>query len=191
MKQNNHGATTENPWQTLRIQEVYANHWICVTHREVINPAGNPGIYGVVHFKNMAIGIVPLDEELNTWLVGQYRYALEAYSWEIPEGGCPLNTNPLEAAQRELLEETGIIAHRWTKILDFHASNSVTDESGMAFVARDLRFGEAMPEETEQIVVRKLPFAEAVEMVMRGDITDSLSMVSILKVKFLLDSGVL
>ncbi|MBK7870122.1 MAG: NUDIX hydrolase [Saprospiraceae bacterium] len=178
-----------NPWKTLIIKEVYENRWLRITHREVVNPAGNPGIYGVVHFKNTAIGVVPLDEELNTWLVGQFRYALNEYTWEIPEGGAPLGTSSLEAAQRELLEETGITAQRWTKILDVHTSNSVTDEYGMAFVAQDLSFGEAMPEETEQLQVRKLPFAEVFEMVMNGDITDSLSMVAIMKVKLLLDAG--
>ncbi|MDX1941874.1 MAG: NUDIX hydrolase [Saprospiraceae bacterium] len=179
----------QNPWITLSIKEIYENRWLRITHREVINPSGNPGIYGVVHFKNTAIGVVPLDEALNTWLVGQFRYALNKYTWEIPEGGAPLDTSPLEAAQRELLEETGITAQRWTKILDVHTSNSVTDEYGMAFVAQDLSFGEAMPEETEQLQVRKLPFAEALEMVMNGEITDSLSMVAIMKVKFLLDAG--
>lgn len=178
-----------NPWKTLSIKEVYSNPWISITHREVINPSGNPGIYGLVHFKNLAVGIVPLDEHQNTWLVGQYRYALDQYSWEIPEGGGPHGTPPLEAAQRELLEETGITAQRWTKILDFHTSNSVTDETGVAFVARELSFGEAMPEETEQLQLRKLPFADALEMVMNGEITDSLSMVALMKVKLLLDAG--
>lgn len=178
-----------NPWKTLSIKEVYSNPWISITHREVINPSGNPGIYGLVHFKNLAVGIVPLDENQNTWLVGQYRYALDQYSWEIPEGGGSHGTPPLEAAQRELLEETGITAQRWTKILDLHTSNSVTDETGLVFVAQELSLGEAMPEETEQLQLRKLPFAEALQMVMNGEITDSLSMVALMKVKLLLDAG--
>lgn len=180
---------SENPWQTLSTQEVYHNPWIQVTHHEVITPTGTPGIYGVVHFKNIAIGILPLDEQLNTWLVGQFRYALNRYSWEIPEGGCPLDMVPLEGAQRELLEETGITAQRWTKILDLETSNSVTDEIGMAFVAQDLSFGEAAPEETEQLQVRKLPFAEVVEMTLRGEIIDALSVITILKAKILLEQG--
>lgn len=178
-----------NPWKTLSIKEVYSNPWISITHREVINPSGNPGIYGLVHFKNLAVGIVPLDENLNTWLVGQYRYALGQYSWEIPEGGGQHGTPTLEAAQRELLEETGITAQRWTKILDLHTSNSVTDETGVVYVAQELSFGEAMPEETEQLQLRKLPFSKAFEMVMNGEITDSLSMVALMKVKLLLDAG--
>lgn len=179
----------KNPWQTLTEKEVYDNPWIRVSHREVITPAGTPGIYGVIHFKNIAIGIVPLDEEYNTWLVGQYRYTLNAYSWEIPEGGGPQGTEPLLSAQRELLEETGISASKWTKIFDFHTSNSVTDEYGLAYVAQGLSFGEAEPEETEDLKVWKLPFAEAVEMVMRGEITDALAMTAILKTKILIDRG--
>ncbi|MEM6723516.1 MAG: NUDIX hydrolase, partial [Bacteroidota bacterium] len=106
----------ENPWTKLSEALQYDNPWIRITEHQVLNPNGNPGIYGVVHFKNVAIGIVPLDEEYNTWLVGQYRYTLEQYSWEIPEGGGPLGTDPLKSAKRELLEETGITAKEWTNI---------------------------------------------------------------------------
>lgn len=172
---------TPNPWQTHTEEERYANPWIRVTHRTVTNPSGGPGIYGVVHFRNVAIGIMPLDTEGYTWLVGQYRYTLGQYHWEIPEGGCPLGTSPLASAQRELLEETGITAARWTPLLETHLSNSVTDEYGVCFVAQDLSFGEAEPEETEQLHVRRLPFSEVVEMVLSGEITDSLSVMAILK----------
>lgn len=177
----------ENPWQTIDNQEVYRNPWIRVTHRQVINPAGNPGIYGVVHFHNLAIGIVPLDEEGYTWLVGQYRYTIDQYSWEIPEGGCPLGTSPLETAKRELLEETGISAGNWTKLLDFHASNSVTDEAGMVFLAQELSFGAANPEDTEDITVKKVKFSEALEMVLNGQITDALSIMALFRAKLWLD----
>lgn len=181
----------ENPWKTLQIQEKYNNPWIQVSHHDVITPSGTPGIYGVVHFKNLAIGVLPLDADMNTWLVGQFRYPLNQYSWEIPEGGCPLDSSPLEAAQRELLEETGITAKRWTKILDLATSNSVTDEVGMAFIAQDLSFGEAEPEETEQLQIKKVPFLEVVEMVLRGEITDSLSMITILTAHLLWQRGAL
>jgi len=175
-----------NPWRTLSIQEVYDNRWIKVTHREVLTPAGTPGIYGVVHFKNIAIGIVPIDEEGNTWLVGQYRYTLDQYSWEIPEGGCPEGTDPLETAKRELKEETGMQAAHWEQLLDFHTSNSVTDEYGIAYLAKGLSYGKAEPEETEDLQVKKIPLQEAIEMVMRGEITDSLSVMALLKVRILM-----
>ncbi len=188
---NKHPEMAANPWQTIRINPVYDNPWIHVTHREVINPSGGNGIYGVVHFKNVAIGIVPLDEDGNTWLVGQYRYPLERYSWEIPEGGGPLARPTLESAQRELLEETGLTANRWTPLLEMHLSNSVTDEYGVVYIAQELTAGEAQPEEYEQLILRKLPFSEALDMVMEGKITDSLSVAALLKTNEWLRRGLL
>lgn len=172
-----------NPWKTLSTKKVYDNNWIILEEHQVINPSGGPGIYGKVHFKNKAIGIVPLDEQGNTWLVGQYRYTLNEYTWEIPEGGCPLNTPPLDSAKRELKEETGITASRWEQIMRFHTSNSVTDEEGFIFLAEGLSFGENELEETEaDLIVKKLPFSRALEMVMTGEITDSMSVAGVLKV---------
>jgi len=180
---------TKNPWRTISQKHIYENPWIKVIENQVINPSGGAGIYGVVHFKHLAVGIIPLDEHYNTWIVGQYRYTLNAYSWEIPEGGGKLDVAPLESAKRELLEETGIRAEKWTKLLETHTSNSVTDELGITFIAQNLSFGEAMPDDTEDLKVRKLPFAELVEMVMRGEITDGFAMSSILKAKILMDRG--
>lgn len=181
----------KNPWQTVNINKVYENKWIEVSHRDVLNPAGNPGIYGIVHFKNIAVGVIPLDEHHNTWLVGQYRYALDQYSWEIPEGGCPLGTSPLATAQRELSEEVGIKAQKWTEILQMDISNSVTDEKAVVFIAQELHFGTASPEETEQLQTRKLPFQEALQLVLDGIITDSLSVAGILKLHLLLQKNTL
>lgn len=172
-----------SPWKTLSTRHVYDNNWILLEEHQVINPAGGKGIYGKVHFKNQAIGVIPLDEHGNTWLVGQHRYTLNAYSWEIPEGGCPLGTLPLDSARRELKEETGIIASRWQQIMKFHTSNSVTDEEGFIFLAEGLTFGERALEETEaDLIVKKLPFSEALKMVMNEEITDSMSVAGILKV---------
>ncbi len=160
--------------------QVYDNPWIRVTHRNVITPAGSAGIYGVVHFKHVAVGVVPIDDEGYTWLVGQYRYTLDQYSWEIPEGGGSLYESALVAAQRELMEETGLRAKQWTQLLELHLSNSVTDERGIAFLAQELEIGQAHPEETEQLQVRRLPFDEAVQMALDGRITDALSVVALL-----------
>ncbi len=179
----------KNPWKTLSNKQVYDNPWITVSHRDVITPGDTKGIYGLVHFKNIAVGILPLDKDGNTWIVGQYRYTLEEYSWEIPEGGCEIGENPLDAAKRELKEETGIIAQKWTKILDLNTSNSVTDEIGVAYIAERLEFGEAEPEDSEDLIVRKLPFKELVEMTMRGEIKDALSICTILKANLLLNAS--
>lgn len=183
---------TENPWTRLSSAEKYNNPWIKVTEHQVLNPAGKKGIYGLVHFKNIAIGVVPLDENRNTWLVGQYRYALDLYSWEIPEGGCLIGKETkLEAAQRELKEETGLEATEWVEIMQMHLSNSVTDEVGYVFVAQGLTMGMAQPEDTEELKLKKIPFEEALGMCMRGEITDSLTLLALFKTKLLMDQGLL
>ena len=180
-----------NPWQTLESEIKYDNNWIRLTEHQVINPSGGKGIYGEVHFKNLAIGILPLDENYNTWLVGQYRYPLKAYSWEIPEGGGPLGDDPIDSAKRELLEETGMSAENWTEIQRMHLSNSVSDELSIIYVATGLTQGIAMPEETEQLIVKKIPFEDAYQMVVRGEITDSMSVAAILKVKIMLGENLI
>jgi 8-oxo-dGTP pyrophosphatase MutT (NUDIX family) len=173
----------KNPWTTLSGEVKYDNPWITVTEYQVINPAGGRGIYGKVHFKNKAIGIIALDKELNTWLVGQYRYTLDSWHWEIPEGGGALDLSPLESAKRELREESGLIADSWKEIVHLHTSNSVTDEEGHIFLAEDLHEGSSALEETEaDLKVWKLPFTEALQMVLDGKITDSMSVMAILKV---------
>ena len=178
-----------NPWQIIDEKEIYTNNWLTLTHYNVINPSGGRGIYGKVHFKNVAIGIVPLDENLNTYLVGQYRFTIDQYSWEIPEGGGPLNEDPLAAAQRELLEETGLKATNWQEIIYMHLSNSVSDEECRIYVASGLSQHAAMPEETEQLVVKKIPFDEVYQMVLDGIITDTMTVTAILKTKILLLDG--
>lgn len=175
----------ENPWQTTGSKSVYENAWINVIHNDVITPSGKKGIYGMAHFKNIAAAIVPIDENFNTYLVGQYRYPLNEYSWEVPMGGVLIGNNVLEGAQRELLEETGLVANTWKEIAKVHTSNSVTDEVGYVFLATELVQQKAEPEETEQLIIKKLPFKEAYQMVMKSEITDSLSIIAILKIAHL------
>lgn len=176
----------ENPWKLLTSKNQYDNLWIRVEEHDVINPAGGKGIYGKVHFKNVAVGIVPIDEDGNTWLVGQYRYPLDEYSWEIPEGGCPIGEQELDSAKRELKEETGLMAENWEELLKIHTSNSVSDERGVVFIAKDLTQGETNFEETEDLKIKKLPLSEAIQMVLDGEITDSISMTALLKLKVLM-----
>ena len=180
----------QNPWKTLSTEDIYENAWIKLEHHQVLNPAGGKGIYGKVHFKNKAIGIVALDEENNTWLVGQHRYTLNEWSWEIPEGGGPIGIDPLESAKRELKEETGLEAENWKMILRTHLSNSVSDEEGFIFLAQGLTYGKSNLEETEaDMRVWRLPFKDALQMVMEGKITDSLSVMGILMAERIVGSN--
>ena len=146
----------KNPWKTKSSKLQYNNPWISVTEHQVVNAAGNAGIYGTVHFKNIAIGIIPIDENNNIWLVGQFRYPLNQYSWEICEGGGKLEHDILDSAKRELMEELGIKAENWTKLLDMHLSNSVSDEVGIIYVAKDLSYFTPEPEEDEVLSIKKL-----------------------------------
>ena len=180
-----------NPWVVLDEHIAYENQWIKVIHHEVLNPSGNKGVYGQVHFKNIAIAIIPVDKDMNTFLVGQYRFPIESYSWEVPEGGCPFEEIPLVAAKRELLEETGLVAQHWELLANAHLSNSVSDEHSYIYLASGLSQQTAMPEETEQLLVKKLPLIEAFNMVYEGIITDSLSVIALQRVELLLLKGLL
>lgn len=169
------------PWTRLSVEKVYSNPWINVEHHQVVRPDGLPGIYGVVHFTHSAIGVVPLDDEGYTWLVGQHRYPLDEYSWEIPEGGGELHEAPQVAAARELSEEVGLQALEWIDLGRVHTSNSVCNESGRVFLARGIQVGLSHPEGTEQLQVRRLPFTEALAMAARGEITDCISVVALFR----------
>lgn len=179
----------DNPWKIHSETIAYDNPWIRVTEYQVTNPSGGPGIYGKVHFKNRAIGILPLDAEGNTWLIGQYRFVLNQYSWEMPEGGGLLDQDPLEAARRELLEEAGLVATEWSELLRLHLSNSVSDEDAIVYLARGLSQHKPQPEATEQLQIRKVPFQELYEFVNNGSITDALTVAAVLKLKLLLLDG--
>jgi len=160
----------------------YENAWITVWHDDGSRPDGSPGIYGVVHFENLAAGVIAFDDEDRVVLVGQYRYTLDRPSWEIPEGGVPPSETPLEGIKRELREETGLEASEWRELGRLDLSNSVTDEEAVLFEAHGLHHGEAAPEPTESIAIRWVPFDDAVAMVRDGAITDAMSVAAILRV---------
>jgi ADP-ribose diphosphatase len=171
---------TTNPWKTLASREVYDNAWIRVREDSVIRPDGEQGIYGVVHFKNIAVGVLAIEDD-SIYLVGQYRYTLEQYSWEIPEGGCPEGEDPLDAAKRELAEETGLRAESWVQMGTAHLSNSVSDEIAIWFLAQGLNQGEHRPDGTERLKIRRVSFDEALEMVSNGEIMDIMSQLAIMQ----------
>lgn len=171
---------TPSPWTTLASRLVYENPWIRVREDQVLTPTGSEGIYGVVKFRNRAVAIIPIDDKGYTWLVGQYRYPLQRYSWEVPMGGHPVADDPLQGAQRELAEETGLRAERFTELLRPDVSNSITDEVASVYVAQELTQGETDFDPTEQLAIRRLPFDEALAMAQDGRITDLLSVTALL-----------
>ena len=174
-------TSEKHGWKKLSAETVYDNPWIRVENHDVINPAGNKSQYGKICFKNLAVAILAVDQDNKLYLVGQYRYTLGEYSWELPMGGAPLTEDPLLAARRELREETGLTAANWAEIMRLHPSNSVSDEKGIVFLARHLSHGEPEPEDTEILAVKKLPLDEAVSWAREGKITDAISVAAILR----------
>jgi 8-oxo-dGTP pyrophosphatase MutT (NUDIX family) len=181
--------TTSNPWKTKSLHTVHETPWIKIVHHDVVNPAGNPAIYTTVEFKNLAIGIIPIDEEGYTWLVGQYRFPINQYSWEIVEGGSPLNEDPLNTAKRELKEESGIVAKDFKEIYRMHLSNSATNELAIIYVAQNLSFENSEPEESEVLQVKKIHILEAEQLVYQNKITDAISVVGLILAAKLYNEG--
>jgi len=172
-------------WIINHSEVKYDNPWIKLIHHKVTTPGGSPGIYGEVHFKNLAIGILPIDENGYTWRVGQFRFPINQYSWEIPEGGGLLDGDPLQSAKRELKEEVGLKASIWTELLQLHLSNSVTNEKAIIFIAEDLTETEANPEDSENLTIEKIHFSELYEQVLNGIITDSITVAAVLKLSII------
>jgi 8-oxo-dGTP pyrophosphatase MutT (NUDIX family) len=172
-----------NPWKTLNKKVIYDNPWIHVEEHDVIHPGGHPAIYGVVQFKNYALGVIPIDDEGNVYLIGQHRYPFDEYTWEIPEGGGNKSQDPLTNIQRELKEEAGLIAEKWTLLQEIQVSNSVTDEYGYIWLAQNLTPCAPEPDDDEDLVIKKMPFHEAYAMLEKGEIKDSLTVIALLKAK--------
>lgn len=181
------GPERRGPWTRLSSRPIYENPWIRVREDQVLRPDGSPGIYGVVHFRNLAVGVVAIDEDGRVILVGQYRYTLGFHSWEIPEGGCPEGEDPLAAAARELAEETGYRAARWDSLGTAALSNSATDEMAHLYLARGLAPGEAHPEATEDLTVKAVSWEEAWSLAMEGEAVDAITVIALARARHLLE----
>lgn len=184
-------ASSRGPWQVHDSREVYRNPWVSLTEHSVTRPDGEPGVYGVVGFANLALAILPLFEDGRLILVGQHRFPQDRYSWEIPEGGGPLGKDPQEGAARELREETGYSARHWQEILRMDLSNSVTDEAAIGYIATGLTAGEAEPEGTEELVTREVHFRDALDEVSSGRISDALTVAMLLRAYYMAREGAL
>jgi 8-oxo-dGTP pyrophosphatase MutT (NUDIX family) len=183
------GPTPNGPWTRRSRRIAYENPWVTVWHDEVTRPDGSPGIYGVVHFANLAAGVLVLDENDRVLLVGQHRYPLDEYAWEIPEGGVPSGETAIEGACRELREETGVEASEWNELARVHLSNSVSDEVAVLFVATGLTHGTATPDATEDLEVQWLPIEAVLEMTLDGRISDAMTVIAVERYALLRATG--
>lgn len=171
------------PWKPGVARVAFENAWIRVTDQDVTAPTGRPARYGLVHFKNLAVAVLPIHDDGTVTLVGQHRFPHADYSWEIPEGGAPLDEDPLEGAKRELAEETGLVAAEWREVLRAQLSNSVTDERMIGYLALGLteaaHTGDV--DETEAIVLVRAPFREVLDAAMGGHMPDMLTVAMLLR----------
>ncbi|HWA00285.1 MAG TPA: NUDIX hydrolase [Caulobacterales bacterium] len=178
-----------DPWQIVRVRRSYETDWFAVDDHDVINPAGKPGHYGVIRVRRPAVGVLPIEADGRVHMVGQWRFPLKRYSWEMPEGGAEPDEDVELCARRELEEETGLEAGRLQKILEMDLSNSLTDERATLFLATDLTAGEAQPEEVEVLRRQVAPFREILERVVDGRIRDGLTVAAVLRAHHMAVTG--
>ena len=180
-----------SPWRKGAARVVYENPWIQVTEQTATAPTGKPALYGLVGFKNLALAILPIEDDGRVVLVGQHRFPFGDYSWEIPEGGGPKGEHPLEGARRELAEEAGLAAANWQEILRVQLSNSVTDELAIGYLATGLSPLASAPhrDDTEDFAVARVPFREALDAAIAGHIRDALTVAMFLRAYHMAHEG--
>jgi 8-oxo-dGTP pyrophosphatase MutT (NUDIX family) len=171
------------PWKPGIERVAFESGWIAVTDQIATAPTGRPAPYGLVRFKNLAVAVLPVHEDGTIVLVGQHRFPLGDYSWELPEGGSPLAEDPLEGARRELAEETGLAAAEWREVMRVQLSNSVTDERMIGYLALGLSeaTGAHAVDDTEAIALARVPFREALDAAMAGYLPDMLTVAMLLR----------
>ncbi len=180
-----------NPLHARARRRAYENPWFWVEEHDVVNPDGAPGFYGVVRIRRLAVGVLPIEPDGRVHLVGQWRFPLGRYSWEMPEGGAEAGESALACARRELREETGLAAGQLTEILRLDLSNSLTDEQAVCFLASDLTPGPAAPEPSEVLAPLLAPFREVLARVVDGRISDAMTVAAVLRVHHMAVEGLL
>lgn len=183
------GAGERNPWIVTHQETVFDNPWLQLQHHAVIHPGGRKGRYDVVRIKRLAVGVLPIEPDGSVHLVGQWRFPLNRYSWEMPEGGADPGEDALACARRELQEETGLLAANMEEILQMDLSNSVTDEQAVLFLATGLTPGPAAPEDTEVLAARAAPFMALLDAVVHGRVRDSMTVAAVLRAHHMAVTG--
>jgi ADP-ribose pyrophosphatase len=180
-----------NPWIVKSVDRPFENEWLALDRHKVVRPDGDDGTYTVVRIRRVAVGVLPIEPDGSVHLVGQWRFPLGRYSWEMPEGGAEPGEDPLDCAKRELEEETGLSAGRFERVLELDMSNSLTDERAVIYLAFDLRAGEASPEGTEVLRRRRAHFRDVLERVADYRITDAMTVAAVLRAHHMALTGAL
>ena len=175
------GRDRPPPWRDAGSTTTFENPWLRLTRHEATAPTGMKADYVVMRPKNLSVGVLPLHADGTVTLVGQQRFALMNWSWEMPEGGAPFDEDPLEGAKRELAEEAGLAAAHWREVLKVEMSNSITDERAMAWVAWELTPVPVAPDPTEIIRVARVPFGDLLKEIQRGSIRDMFTVATALR----------
>jgi 8-oxo-dGTP pyrophosphatase MutT (NUDIX family) len=179
------------PWQDLGHRVVHETPWMTVTQHDAVAPTGRQVAYGVLRFRTVATGVLPVHADGTVTLVGQSRFARANYSWEMPEGGAPFDEDPLAGAMRELAEEAGLKAGSWKRALAIEVSNSITDEIGLTWIAWDLSPVPVAPDPTEVITIVRVPFTQLLKEIERGAVLDSFTVATAYRAYHMAREGLL
>lgn len=178
-----------NPWTVRAVTQPFANDWFRIDSHAVVHPGGAEGVYSVIRARRLAVGVLPIEADGSVHLVGQWRFPLARYSWEMPEGGADPGEDARACAARELAEETGMTAAALTPILEMDMSNSLSDERAVIFLALGLTPGEARPEATEVLKRRRAPFLDALALAADGRIRDSMTVAALFRAHHMAVTG--
>jgi len=183
------GLPKPSPWRNDSEETLFENPWLRLTRHDATAPTGLAADYVVMRPKNVATGVLPIHDDGTVTLVGQQRFALANYSWEMPEGGAPMGEDPFDGVRRELAEEAGLAAEHWRPALTMELSNSVTDEIAMTWLAWGLSPVPVAPDPTEVIAVVRVPFVDLLDEIGRGTVRDAMTVATAYKAHHMATTG--